>query len=417
MMLLAVLVNGWQGLGQIVPYCSQLLPITASSTVVFLPYCSNLPLDATNRQIERIIVAIHGVDGNGLSYLNNTLAAAARVPGAAERTLMIAPQFWTEAQFGGAVPAGVLFWNYPFWGEDSASTAANPRPVRVSSFAALDALLDSVCTRDRFPNLRLVVLAGHSGGGQMVQRYAVSSLFEQQVAASRGMSFRYLVMNPSSYTYFDGERVVTGTTNQFAVPGAAILAACAWYDNYAYGLRYLYPYHAGSSAELLRALYPSRDVAYLLGGADTDPNASGLSTTCASMLQGSHRLERGLIYWNYLNHHFGPGIRATQAVEVVPGIGHSGYGMMTSDIGVRYLFFDPKAPPRIVTGDDGFGIRSNRFGFHVSGYPGQVAVVEVSADLTRWHPLATSTVGTAPLYFSDPRPLSAGSQYYRLRVP
>lgn len=415
--MLAVLVGGWKANGQTVPYCSQLFPIAASNTMVFLPYCSNLPLDATNAGIERIVVAIHGVDGNGLSYLNNTLAAAAKVPGAAERTLMIAPQFWTEAQFGGVVPAGVLFWNYPFWGEDSASTTANPRPVRVSSFAALDALLDFVCTRDRFPNLRLVVLAGHSGGGQMVQRYAVSSLFEQQVAASRGISLRYLVMNPSSYTYFNGERVVPGTTNQFAVPGASALTACAWYDNYAYGLRYLYPYHAGSSADLLRALYPERDVAYLLGGADTDPNASGLSTTCASMLQGSHRLERGLIYWNYLNHHFGLAIRATQAVEVVPGIGHSGYGIMTSDIGVRYLFFDPKASPRIVTSDATFGVRSNHFGFTVSGCPGQNMVVETSTNLLTWQPLATNVLGPSPLTFRDPVPTTAGQRFYRLTIP
>ena len=45
---------------------------------------------------------------------------------------------------------------------------------RVSSFAVLDALLQMLSDRQHWPALDLVVLAGHSAGGQFVQRYAVA---------------------------------------------------------------------------------------------------------------------------------------------------------------------------------------------------------------------------------------------------
>ena len=69
----------------------------------------------------------------------------------------------------------------------------------------VDALLAQLADRSLFPNLKTVVLAGHGGGGQVVQRYAVVG---KAVAAlsSAGIHLRYVIANPASYLYFSDER-------------------------------------------------------------------------------------------------------------------------------------------------------------------------------------------------------------------
>jgi trehalose 6-phosphate synthase len=56
-----------------------------------------------------------------------------------------------------------------------------------------------------FPDLKTVVLAGHSGGGQLVHRYAVVGKAPAALA-SAGIHLRYVVANPSSYVYFSDAR-------------------------------------------------------------------------------------------------------------------------------------------------------------------------------------------------------------------
>jgi uncharacterized delta-60 repeat protein len=62
------------------------------------------------------------------------------------------------------------------------------------------------------------------------------------------------------------------------------------------------------------------------------------------------------------------------------------------------------------------GIQSNHFAFQVSGPSNQVIVVEASANLRNWLPLATNTLSGGPLLFSDPSPASLPMRFYRARV-
>jgi pimeloyl-ACP methyl ester carboxylesterase len=78
-------------------------------------------------------------------------------------------------------------------------------PAPIGSFEALDAMLAMLADRKRFPALTRVVVAGHSGGGQVVQRYAVVGEGPAALAAV-GVDVRYVVANPSSYLYFDASR-------------------------------------------------------------------------------------------------------------------------------------------------------------------------------------------------------------------
>jgi uncharacterized delta-60 repeat protein len=79
----------------------------------------------------------------------------------------------------------------------------------------------------------------------------------------------------------------------------------------------------------------------------------------------------------------------------------------------------PTAPPTplvILTGDGAFGVISNRFGFHLSGVTGQVVIVEASADLKDWTPLATNSLGATPVYYSEPCSGQFSKRFFRLRL-
>jgi uncharacterized delta-60 repeat protein len=76
----------------------------------------------------------------------------------------------------------------------------------------------------------------------------------------------------------------------------------------------------------------------------------------------------------------------------------------------------PPSPPVILRGDGAFGVKSNQFGFRVSGSPGQVIVVEGSTNLSRWLPLQTNTLGASPVYFGDPGWSQNPQRFYRARV-
>jgi hypothetical protein len=105
----------------------------------------------------------------------------------------------------------------------------------------------------------------------------------------------------------------------------------------------------------IRSQYLSRQVVYLLGGADTDPNDDSLDTDCEAMIQGSQRLERGTIYYNYLQHYYGSAVLGTHTKSIVPGVGHDHQLMFDSDAGRKFLFdYDPTLDDDDDDDDDDF---------------------------------------------------------------
>jgi|SRR5208282_3814417 len=67
----------------------------------------------------------------------------------------------------------------------------------------------------------------------------------------------------------------------------------------------------------------------------------------------------------------------------------------------------------------GPGVRTNQFGFNITGASNVVVVVEASPDLAnpRWSPLATNTLSSGSSYFSDPQWTNYSSRFYRLYWP
>jgi hypothetical protein len=63
-------------------------------------------------------------------------------------------------------------------------------------------------------------------------------------------------------------------------------------------------------------------------------------------------------------------------------------------------------------------VRSNQFGFTITGDTNLIVVVEASDSLTSpaWVPKGTNTLASGPAFFSDPEWWKP-SRFYRLRSP
>ena len=102
----------------------------------------------------------------------------------------------------------------------------------------------------------------------------------------------------------------------------------------------------------------------------------------------------------------------------LPGTtGGNGQGWSTNFDGL------PTAPwlPRVQTGDAGFGVQTNQFGFNINWAGGETVVVEACADLANpvWTPLSTNTIagtlGSGSIHFSDPQWTNYPGRFYRIR--
>jgi pimeloyl-ACP methyl ester carboxylesterase len=299
-----------------------------------MPYVTSHALSEPNRQITRLLFSIHSSGFDALEYYENARLAASSVRGALPETLIIAPQFFEEKAIPGAIPNGLLYWRVsPFRGSSRGAIGSGGKQVKISAFEVMDDWLTSLTDRRLFPRIKDVVLFGHSGGGQFVQRYAMVGKYEPP----NRIKCRYVVSAPSSYAYASGERFDPGV-NRFRVPEGNALSACPDYNNWGYGLDSPYVYFSDVDAEAIARRYAERFVFYVCGANDNDPNDDTIGKSCGAMMQGRHRLERMQVFAAYLRHKYGASITRRHSFAVVPGVGHYGRGTMTSASGRKFLF-------------------------------------------------------------------------------
>lgn len=302
-----------------------------------LPYFSSRPLTQADERISRLVVVVHGTNRNADDYAEGILAAATQA-GVQDETLIIAPQFLREQDIQAHdLTPDYLYWTNDGWKEGDASlnSQANPESRAFSSYEVIDQLVENILVSGFFNNIREIVFVGHSAGGQFVNRYAAANPFHADWEERYDISIRYVVANPSSYLYFNHERQVPGYEDLFTTPSAN---SCPAYNYYKYGLEFLNQYMNQVGEEKIREQYPVREVVYLLGEEDNEPNGSNLDTSCEAMLQGAHRLERGQVYFNYLQHYFGEAITEKHQLAIVPGVGHSHSRMFNSVTGRSIIF-------------------------------------------------------------------------------
>lgn len=318
-----------------VEIASKRYPIEIDGVKTYLPYESSHNLFVKNESITRLIYSIHSASYSAKAYYNNAIALVDKAPGESEKTLIIAPHVLPKSILNKPEKSDILYWEFPAFLGTSRGLFKGQR-VTISSYEVTDRILEEVATSGNFPNLKTIVILGHSGGGQMVNRYAASGLFENKIAKNKGIEVRYLVMAPSSYLYFNKERVVEGNHNEFSIPENAPDN----YNNWGYGLATIYTFHKkfGIDADKITKQYPSKRIMYLVGSKDVDENDPSLDKKPPAILQGRHRLERGIIYYNYLIHFFGENVKETQYFKVIKDAGHSGRELMLSRQAVRFVF-------------------------------------------------------------------------------
>ena len=272
-------------------------------------------------QITRAIIVIHGRGYNPVTYFQDMVDASEEFGASEEETLIIAPQIMRQKYLHNFQDDDDFLAFQKWWVFGSSKAT----PFYYSPFDVIDDIL--LFASRNFPSLSDVVVAGHSGGGQFVQRYAIASSFQQTK-----FKITYLTANPSSYAYLNKKRP-EGTKKQ-------LKRDCPEYNDWGYGLDAMYKSVLGddddeSAPSHLIQRYLDRHVVYAVG--DRDTKTSGvIDNSCAAESQGPNRYERGL---NYFHHHI-ENQKSSNNHEfiVVPGGRHKQRDMFMDEAVGRILF-------------------------------------------------------------------------------
>lgn len=285
----------------------------------FLPVFSSHLLSEGDPGVTRGLIVIHGNNRDADTYFETGVVAAATA-GVVSSTVTVAPHFQT---IDDGPEADEPYWSSAGWKRGNLSRPEGPSP-RVSSYAALDRIVDAFLNSSRFPALREIVVAGHSAGGQVVHRYAATT---EHKSAGSGIPIRYVVTNPSTYLYLRPER--EDGSDGFVVPATG----CTDYDDWHYGLVNRNNFAERLEADSIRAQLVRHDVRILLGDADT--TSASLDVSCGADMQGPHRYSRGRTLVRFMDELF-PGHAHREMI--VPGVGHSSRSMWLSEVGAGALF-------------------------------------------------------------------------------
>ncbi len=324
--------------------CTEMLPLpgSKSSLLVYRSY----PLAQAEPAVTHALIMIHGLGRDADVYYDSALAGAFAAHALAD-TIVLVPHFKSaERGCGDTLAAGEVGWHCRprniSWRNGGESVDGS-----VTTFDAIDELVRKLNDKAVFPNLKSIVVVGHSAGGQFVGRYAMSNKAHDAVAVKP----TYVVMNPSSYTYFDEMRptqTVFDAHPEALAPGFHGAApekahppfahypdadSCPAYDRFPYGLQERSGYAAKVPDDLLKKQAVERPTTYLAGEYDILP-LHDFDDTCGAMAQGPTRLARAYAYVRYIDERYG----AKHEIHRVAGCGHSGRCMLVATDALKYLF-------------------------------------------------------------------------------
>jgi pimeloyl-ACP methyl ester carboxylesterase len=300
-------------------------------------------LDVRNDRVRRALIMVHGTNRNADHYFR-TAVTAAFLDGAIDDTVVISPHFVSaDRRCNDKLAPNEVSWSCT--GDSWRSGGTSTSHPDLASFDFLDEILRKLANKSTFPNMAHIVVAGHSAGGQVVARYAMTN----RVHDSLGGPVSYVVANPSSYAWPDATRPTatddgapenakeawktekphtTFSYGPFDAPN------CANYDRWPFGLENRTGgYTKGTSDDQLKKQLASRPTTYLLGQVDVLP-LGGFDSSCSAMAQGPTRRARGEAFVKYINEHLG----ASQAIQIVPECGHNDRCIYTTDEVLPVIF-------------------------------------------------------------------------------
>jgi pimeloyl-ACP methyl ester carboxylesterase len=303
------------------------------------------PVDTRNEHITRALIMVHGATRDADNYFRTALAAAF-LAGALDDTIVIAPRFAANNaadECRDTLAPNELNWDCGLQSPDSwRSGGAAIGHERITSYDVVDEILRKVARRDVFPNLRTVVVAGHSGGGTFTTRYEMANPIHEKL----GVPVTYVAANAAAYVYLEPVRpTATAYPVTAAAPGYmpasradpfvpfADASTCNAFDTWPYGLQR----RTGASAKLtndqLKTQLLGRPITYLLGELDILPLGT-FDGSCPAMAQGPTRLARGLAFGKYVNERYS----AAHKTVVVPLCGHNARCMFTAELTLPLIF-------------------------------------------------------------------------------
>lgn len=309
--------------------------------------------DADLRTVDHIFISIHGATRNADDYFC-AASAAVQLQSVYSNVLVVVPFFAAGSDGPLLLREGgtALRWKGDADGPWRYG-ARSLHPIRVSSFDAMDLLVETILLRTT--NAAMTIF-GHSSGGQFVQRWSLLT----SVDSSR---WRAIVANPSSYAYLTPLRKIQGQWQ--TVPGNS---NCTRYNEWAWGLEDSETIDDGYKRRAMRNMtaegvvdrFRFRSVTYMIGSLDrcnvsgTTTSgwcmSDGLETTCMDDLQGSMRWERHFHYYESLGL-VGIDLRHHRRV-LVEGVGHDHTLMMQTPDAMSAIF--PAKPESL---DKGFAFK------------------------------------------------------------
>jgi hypothetical protein len=282
-------------------------------------------LETRNENITRALIVIHGTNRDADNYFRTTLAAAF-LAGALDDTAVIVPRIASDNGSCRDVLAANEV-SYSCGGDSWRSGGLSGSSDKITSFDFVDDIMRKLARKQAFPNLKRIVLAGHSAGGQFVNRYEMAN----RVHETLGVPISYIVSNPSSYAYLDNTRPSGENAATFRAFGDG--RNCTTYNHWPYGLEGRTGYSSHLTDEELKKQLAARPVVYLLGELDILP-LGGFDSSCPAMAQGSTRLARGQAFGKFVAEKLG----AKHQIAVVSLCGHNARCMFTSETALPMLF-------------------------------------------------------------------------------
>lgn len=212
---------------------------------------------------------------------------------------VIAPLFANDLDAGKAYPydsvngstSNALVWSGTNWA--SGDNNIYPKSSTfTSSFDVLDTLVKYFDDASVFPNLKQIVIGGHSMGAATVHRYAAMSTLQTRLPKT------YWVANPNDYLWLNNTRPFP-------------MSSCPTFDVWRYGLSQYFPnmtYNAATFSnmtymgsflaqgeEFIKANLMGKQLAFLRSLQDHGDQSEG----CAPFTQGKDRFQRFQTYIQY----------------------------------------------------------------------------------------------------------------------
>lgn len=317
-------------------------------------------------KIQRAVLSIHGLLRDPWNYENDMLNALNVATGYNSRVnrdtvSVIAPYFasgsdktfaypWDEsAKPGRGSNTSAIVWRGSQWSAGGNNQYPHSHKGDISAFYIMDEIIRHFDDKSVYPNMKTIVLVGHSLGGQMMQRYA--AVGDKLDTSARLV---YWIGNPSSYTWLN-------TYRPMYIPD------CPDYDVYRDGYADYEDYPMTYGAELVAKgrdaileNYDSRQIAYARALQDMGDHSS----TCGANTTGANRNER---FFNYIDWFRptcpDPSGENCDTVDLIDTSHNNGY-MFNSAAGQSRIFHDnfdgnkdiayDYGYPRAQDGDDPF---------------------------------------------------------------